>query len=119
MVMQSPKVREAQSTGKFTVLFDSGIRTGSDILKAIALGAQAVLSTSHLIPFFWTQVLTDVTAPVGRPFMYGLAIAGEAGVEQILMQTIADLHITMGLCGFRDINDIVGARGKLMVKISH
>ena len=51
--------------------------------------------------------------------MYGLAIAGEAGVEQILMQTIADLHITMGLCGFRDINDIVGARGKLMVKISH
>ena len=50
MVMQSPKVREAQSTGEFTVLFDSGIRTGSDILKAIALGAQAVLSTSHVSP---------------------------------------------------------------------
>lgn len=45
MVMQSSKVRKAQSTGKLTVLFDSGIRTGSDILKALALGAQAVLST--------------------------------------------------------------------------
>lgn len=43
MVMQSSKVRQAQSTGKLTVLFDSGIRTGSDILKALALGAQAVL----------------------------------------------------------------------------
>lgn len=50
--------------------------------------------------------------------MYGLAIAGEAGIEQILMQTIADLHITMGLCGFRDVRDVVGAREKLMVKIN-
>jgi lactate 2-monooxygenase len=50
--------------------------------------------------------------------MYGLAIAGEAGVEQILMQTIADLHITMGLCGFRDVKDVVGGREKLMVKMS-
>ncbi|KAF8123854.1 oxidoreductase [Boletus edulis] len=98
MMMQSPKVREAQRAGKLTVLFDSGIRTGSDILKALALGAQAVL--------------------LGRPFMYGLAIAGEAGVEQMLMQTIADLHLTMGLCGFRDVTDVVGAREKLMVKIN-
>lgn len=49
--------------------------------------------------------------------MYGLAIAGGAGVEQILMQTIADLDVTMGLCGFRDIKDVVGAREKLIVKI--
>ncbi|KIJ15855.1 (S)-2-hydroxy-acid oxidase [Paxillus involutus ATCC 200175] len=98
IVMQSQKVLEAQSSGKLTVLFDSGIRTGSDILKALALGAQGVL--------------------IGRPFMYGLAIAGEAGVEQILMQTIADLHITMGLCGFRDVKDVVGGREKLMVKMS-
>lgn len=41
--MKSAKVREAQAAGKFTVLFDSGIRTGSDILKAVALGAQGVL----------------------------------------------------------------------------
>lgn len=50
--------------------------------------------------------------------MWGLALAGEAGVEQILMQTIADLHITLGLCGFRDVKDIVGAREKVMIKMS-
>ena len=42
-ICASPKVRAAQDSGKFTVLFDSGIRTGSDIIKAIALGAQGVL----------------------------------------------------------------------------
>jgi lactate 2-monooxygenase len=42
-VMKSLKIREAQESGKFTILFDSGIRTGSDIIKALALGAQAVL----------------------------------------------------------------------------
>jgi len=42
--MQSRKVKEAQDSGKFTVLFDSGIRTGSDMLKALGLGAQGVMS---------------------------------------------------------------------------
>lgn len=42
-IMQSSKVREAQASGKLTILFDSGIRTGSDIFRAIALGAQGVL----------------------------------------------------------------------------
>jgi len=42
-IMQSPRVRNAVQSGKFTVLFDSGIRTGPDIFKAIALGAQGVL----------------------------------------------------------------------------
>jgi lactate 2-monooxygenase len=41
--MKSPKVRESQKSGKLTILFDSGIRTGSDVIKAMALGAQAVL----------------------------------------------------------------------------
>lgn len=42
-IMKSVKVKEAQASGKLTVLFDSGIRTGPDIFKALALGAQAVL----------------------------------------------------------------------------
>lgn len=42
--MMSTKIKEAQQSGTLTILFDSGIRTGSDIFKAIALGAQAVLS---------------------------------------------------------------------------
>ena len=43
MIMKSEKIRAAQASGKFTILYDSGIRTGSDIIKALALGAQAVL----------------------------------------------------------------------------
>lgn len=43
-IMRSRKVRAAQQAGKLTVLFDSGIRTGSDIIKALAIGAQGVLS---------------------------------------------------------------------------
>jgi hypothetical protein len=42
-IVKSPKIREAQKTGKLTILFDSGIRTGPDMFKALALGAQAVL----------------------------------------------------------------------------
>ncbi len=41
--MNSDKIKQAQKVGKLTVLFDSGIRTGSDIIKAMALGAQGVL----------------------------------------------------------------------------
>ena len=44
-ICASPKIKAAQQSGKLTVMFDSGIRTGSDIIKAIALGAQGVLST--------------------------------------------------------------------------
>ena len=46
--MRSPIIKAAQSSGKLTILFDSGIRTGSDIIKAMALGAQAVLCKSLL-----------------------------------------------------------------------
>lgn len=42
--MADPRVKEAQASGNLTILFDSGIRTGPDIIKALALGAQAVLS---------------------------------------------------------------------------
>lgn len=49
--------------------------------------------------------------------MYGLAIAGQKGVEQILMQTVSDLHITMGLCGYKDINDLIGKRDELLERV--
>lgn len=99
MIMRSQKVLDAQKSGKLTVLFDSGIRTGSDIIKALAIGAQGVL--------------------IARPIFYGLAIAGQAGVEQILMQSICDLHITMGLCGYSDVNDLIGKRDELLVKVDY
>ena len=43
MIMKSPIIKAAQSSGKLTILFDSGIRTGGDIIKAMTLGAQAIL----------------------------------------------------------------------------
>ncbi|HTP12836.1 MAG TPA: lactate 2-monooxygenase [Bacteroidota bacterium] len=70
-----------QAVGKkTTVLFDSGIRRGADVFKAIALGAQAVL--------------------VGRPYMWGLAVGGERGVRHVLENLIADIDLTLGLAGY-------------------
>jgi isopentenyl diphosphate isomerase/L-lactate dehydrogenase-like FMN-dependent dehydrogenase len=66
---------------RLEVLFDSGIRTGSDIVKALALGARAVL--------------------LGRPYAYGLAHAGQLGVQHVLRSVLADLDLTLGLAGYR------------------
>ncbi|GAB3673845.1 alpha-hydroxy-acid oxidizing protein [Salinisphaera aquimarina] len=64
---------------RMDVLFDSGIRRGADVLKAIALGADAVL--------------------IGRPFAWGLACAGQAGVEEVLRRLLADIDLTLALTG--------------------
>ncbi|KAH9948254.1 FMN-dependent alpha-hydroxy acid dehydrogenase [Amylocystis lapponica] len=95
-ITKSPKVKEAQASGKFTVLFDSGIRTGSDIIKALALGAQGVL--------------------YGRPYIYSLALNGEAGVEAVIHSILADLHVTMGLSGYANIADICGKADTVLAK---
>ncbi|UJL46065.1 lactate 2-monooxygenase [Virgibacillus sp. NKC19-16] len=68
------------------VLMDSGIRRGADVVKAIALGAKAVL--------------------VGRPCMYGLAVAGEQGVTEVLQNMIADMDITMALAGENSVSQL-------------
>jgi lactate 2-monooxygenase len=69
-----------------TVLLDSGIRTGADVFKALALGADAVC--------------------VGRPYAYGLAIAGRSGVAEVLSNLRADFELTMALSGCRTVDDI-------------
>ena len=71
------------------VLFDSGIRSGADALVALALGADAVL--------------------VGRPYVYGLALAGQAGVEAVLRNLIAELDLTLGLFGCRSLAELTPA----------
>ena len=63
-----------------TVLFDSGVRSGADVIKALALGADAVL--------------------LGRPYVWGLALEGQAGVETVLKMVLAELDLTMALCGY-------------------
>jgi isopentenyl diphosphate isomerase/L-lactate dehydrogenase-like FMN-dependent dehydrogenase len=61
------------------VLFDSGVRGGADVLKALALGADAVL--------------------LGRPYVWGLALEGQIGVETVLKMVLAEFDLTMALCG--------------------
>ena len=63
-----------------TILFDSGIRGGSDMIKALALGADAVC--------------------LGRPYIWGLALEGQQGVETVLKTVLADFDLTMALCGY-------------------
>jgi L-lactate dehydrogenase (cytochrome) len=76
----------AELDGAAAVLLDSGIRGGSDALKALAAGAAAVC--------------------LGRPYIWGLALAGEAGVEAVLRMVLAELDLTMALCGFSGVDAI-------------
>lgn len=69
-----------------TVLFDSGIRGGADIIKAVALGARAVL--------------------IGRPYAYALGLAGEEGVRHVLRALRNDFELTMRLAGFASLSDL-------------
>jgi len=67
------------------VLFDSGIRRGSHVFKALALGAEAVL--------------------LGRPYVYGLAVDGQDGVEAVLKNVLADVDLTLGLAGLASLDE--------------
>jgi isopentenyl diphosphate isomerase/L-lactate dehydrogenase-like FMN-dependent dehydrogenase len=73
-----PEIADAVGD-RVEVLFDSGIRTGADIVKALALGARAVL--------------------VGRPWVYGLGLGGQDGVRHVLRSLLADYDLTMALSG--------------------
>ena len=75
--------------GRIPVLFDSGIRTGADIFKALCLGAKAVL--------------------IGRPYVYGLALAGEQGVREVILNLAAELDLTLGLSGHRSVRGLDSA----------
>jgi isopentenyl diphosphate isomerase/L-lactate dehydrogenase-like FMN-dependent dehydrogenase len=68
------------------VLMDSGVRRGADVVKALALGANAVL--------------------LGRPYAWGLAVGGQAGVEAVIRQLAGELDLTMALAGARTVADV-------------
>lgn len=79
----------ASVAGKVPVLFDSGIRRGADVMKALALGARAVL--------------------VARPYLWGLAVAGEAGVGDTVLNLLADFELSMALSGFTSPKQLTAA----------
>lgn len=72
--------------GKTPIIIDSGIRSGADVFKALAMGATAV--------------------SIGRPYVYGLAIGGERGVYEVLRNFMSDFELTMGLSGCKSIAEI-------------
>jgi lactate 2-monooxygenase len=72
--------------GRVPIVFDSGVRQGSDVFIALALGATAVA--------------------LGRPYSYGLGIAGETGVREVVRNVLAELDITLGLSGHSSIADV-------------
>jgi len=74
-----PAIAEAAGED-LAILFDSGIRGGADAIKALALGADAVC--------------------LGRPYVWGLALEGQAGVETVLKMVLAELDLTLALCGY-------------------
>ncbi|NOS91379.1 MAG: lactate 2-monooxygenase [Cyclobacteriaceae bacterium] len=80
-----PKIAEAVA-GQIPILIDSGVRGGADAFKALALGATAVC--------------------IGRPYVYGLTLAGEEGVKEVLRNFLADFDLTMGLAGCKNTSEI-------------
>ncbi len=80
-----PEVRAAVGAST-TVLFDSGIRTGADVYKAVCLGADAVL--------------------VGRPYCWGLALGGAAGVTHVLRTIMAEFDLTLALSGVTSVSQL-------------
>jgi isopentenyl diphosphate isomerase/L-lactate dehydrogenase-like FMN-dependent dehydrogenase len=70
----------------FPVLFDSGIRSAADAFKAIALGARSIL--------------------LGRPYVWGLAAGGEAGVAQVARAFLAELDLTLALTGHTSFSEV-------------
>lgn len=80
-----PEVAEAVD-GRGAVLVDGGIRRGSDIVKSLALGANAVL--------------------VGRPILWGLAVGGEDGVRSVLQILRAEFDLAMALCGASSVEEL-------------
>ena len=75
-----------EAAGGVPVLFDSGIRSGVDIVKAIALGANAVA--------------------IGRPYAYGLALGGVDGIVHVLRSLLAEADVTLAVDGYRSLKDL-------------
>ena len=79
----------AEVKGRIPVFVDGGVRRGTDVFKALALGAKGV--------------------GIGRPYLWGLGAFGQAGVDRVLEILQGELKLTMGNCGTRTVADITRA----------
>nr|POF05676.1 peroxisomal (s)-2-hydroxy-acid oxidase glo4 [Quercus suber] len=84
--------------GKVPVFLDGGVRRGTDVFKALALGAQAIL--------------------IGRPVVYGLAAKGEYGVRKVIHMLKDELELTMALSGCPSVKDITRSHPRMLVDVS-
>ncbi|MDN5485630.1 MAG: alpha-hydroxy-acid oxidizing protein, partial [Pseudomonas sp.] len=84
-ISQLPAIVEAVGN-RIEVWLDGGIRSGQDVLKAMALGAKGTM--------------------IGRPHLYGLGAMGEAGVTKALDIIARELDVSMALCGYKDIREV-------------
>ena len=82
-----------EAAGGAPVLFDSGVRSGVDALRALALGATAV--------------------GIGRPYVYGLAVGGQAGVTHVMRSLLAEADLTMAVNGYPDLESLRGSLHRL------
>lgn len=80
-----PQIAEAVD-GRLPIVLDGGIRRGTDVIKALALGARAVA--------------------IGRPALWGLAVGGQRGVEQVLEILRYEIDVALGLCGFTALDQL-------------
>ena len=76
----------ATTAGRIPLLVDGGIRRGTDVVKALALGASAVM--------------------IGRPYLWGLAVAGESGVTRVLDILRAEIELALALVGCPDVRQL-------------
>lgn len=74
-------------------MYDSGVRSASDVFKALAMGAQFVF--------------------VGHLWIWGLSIMGEAGVRHVMKNLLADFDILLNVAGYRNVGEIIGNREAL------
>jgi 4-hydroxymandelate oxidase len=72
--------------GRIPIIIDSGFRRGTDVVKALAIGAQAVC--------------------IGRPYLWGLGAFGQAGVERVLELVRIETHAAMQQCGVRSVKEL-------------
>ena len=80
-----PKIVDAVG-GEIEVMFDGGIRSGQDVMRALALGARSCL--------------------IGRAYVYGLGASGERGVARAIQFLRKELDVTMALCGVNNVREI-------------